>query len=155
MSSPTCLRSSVPTPSAGFGLSLSPSTAKPNADEVFSIANGVFPPFNTRPPWLSVSTSTSSNGSLSTKSCHRYHGGGGVLSSHFRSSNALLRVYTLQNTESGLGSDYLKRRNVMDVRTEGEQFLRQADSVSGVVNWIEGSIPFFSAIFLIDWWVIG
>ena len=43
----------------------------------------------------------------------------------------------------------------MDVRTEGEQFLRQANSVSGVVNWIEGSIPFFSATFLIDWWVIG
>jgi len=49
----------------------------------------------------------------------------------------LLRQYTLQNAESGLGSDYLKRRNVMRVRAEGEQFLLQAESVMDVVNWIE------------------
>ena len=65
------------------------------------------------------------------------------MSSHFRRSNALLRVCTLQNAESGLGSDYLKKRNVMHVRTEGEQFLLQADSVLGVVNWIKVSTPFF------------
>lgn len=55
----------------------------------------------------------------------------------FQTSNSLLRKYTLQNAESGLGSDYLKRRNVMRVRAEGEQFLLQADSVMAVVNWIE------------------
>ena len=51
----------------------------------------------------------------------------------------LLRQYTLQHAESGLGSDYLKRRNVMRVRAEGEQFLLQAESVMDVVNWIEVS----------------
>jgi len=90
--------------------------------------------------------STSSNGSSSSSSMtasFHYHqhcnssGGGGGLSSHFRPSNALLRVYTLQKAESGLGSDYLKRRNVMRVRAEGEQFLLQADNVLAVVNWIE------------------
>jgi len=55
----------------------------------------------------------------------------------FSSGNVLLRQYTLQNAESGLGSDYLKRRNVMRVRAEGEQFLLQAESVMDVVNWIE------------------
>ncbi|KAF8310944.1 hypothetical protein DL93DRAFT_2029494, partial [Clavulina sp. PMI_390] len=49
----------------------------------------------------------------------------------------LVRKYSLQHAESGLGSDYLKRRNVMRVRAEGEQFLLQAESVMGVVNWIE------------------
>ncbi|KZT23673.1 hypothetical protein NEOLEDRAFT_1095766 [Neolentinus lepideus HHB14362 ss-1] len=50
----------------------------------------------------------------------------------------LLRVYTLQHAESGLGSDYLKRRNVIRVRLEGEQFLLQASDVAAVVDWIEG-----------------
>ncbi|EPQ52120.1 hypothetical protein GLOTRDRAFT_47524, partial [Gloeophyllum trabeum ATCC 11539] len=50
----------------------------------------------------------------------------------------LLRVYTLQHAESGLGSDYMKRRNVIRVRMEGEQFLLQAADVASVVDWIEG-----------------
>ncbi|TFK46859.1 hypothetical protein OE88DRAFT_1739190 [Heliocybe sulcata] len=50
----------------------------------------------------------------------------------------LLRVYTMQHAESGLGSDYLKRRNVIRVRMEGEQFLLQASDVAAVVDWIEG-----------------
>jgi len=49
-----------------------------------------------------------------------------------------LRVYTLQHAESGLASDYLKRKNVIRVRMEGEQFLLQAPSVQAVVDWIEG-----------------
>lgn len=49
-----------------------------------------------------------------------------------------LRVYTLQHAESGLASDYIKRRNVIRVRMEGEQFLLQAPSVQAVVEWIEG-----------------
>ncbi|KAF8761533.1 Pleckstrin homology domain [Rhizoctonia solani] len=39
--------------------------------------------------------------------------------------------------ESGLGSDYYKRRNVIRVRCEGEQFLLQAENVMQVVDWIE------------------
>lgn len=48
-----------------------------------------------------------------------------------------LRFYTLQHAESGLASDYLKRKNVIRVRMEGEQFLLQAPSVQAVVDWIE------------------
>ncbi|KAJ7739980.1 hypothetical protein DFH07DRAFT_693652, partial [Mycena maculata] len=50
----------------------------------------------------------------------------------------LIRAYTLQNAESGLGNDYLKRKHVIRVRLEGEQFLLQARDVSDVVDWIEG-----------------
>ncbi|KAF8965102.1 hypothetical protein BDZ97DRAFT_1609834, partial [Flammula alnicola] len=50
----------------------------------------------------------------------------------------LLRAYTMQNAESGLGSDYLKRKHVIRVRLEGEQFLLQAEDVENVVEWIEG-----------------
>lgn len=49
----------------------------------------------------------------------------------------LLRAYTLQNAESGLGNDYLKRKNVIRVRSEGEQFLLQAPDIPAVVEWIE------------------
>ncbi|TFK25274.1 hypothetical protein FA15DRAFT_590762 [Coprinopsis marcescibilis] len=50
----------------------------------------------------------------------------------------LIKVYSLQNAESGLGNDYLKRKNVIRVRLEGEQFLLQAKDVPSVVEWIEG-----------------
>ena len=49
----------------------------------------------------------------------------------------LIRTYTLQNAESGLGNDYIKRKNVIRVRMEGEQFLLQAQDVADVVEWIE------------------
>jgi hypothetical protein len=49
----------------------------------------------------------------------------------------LLQTYSLQNAESGLGSDYLKRRNVIRIRAEGQQFLLQARDVASVVDWIE------------------
>jgi hypothetical protein len=49
----------------------------------------------------------------------------------------LIRAYTLQHAESGLGNDYLKRKNVIRVRLEGEQFLLQAADVPSVVEWIE------------------
>ncbi|KAE9395316.1 hypothetical protein BT96DRAFT_826383 [Gymnopus androsaceus JB14] len=54
------------------------------------------------------------------------------------SKNDLMRAYTLQQAESGLGNDYLKRKNVIRVRLEGEQFLLQARDVTDVVDWIEG-----------------
>nr|GAT48066.1 predicted protein [Mycena chlorophos] len=52
--------------------------------------------------------------------------------------NDLIRAYTLQHAESGLGNDYLKRKHVIRVRLEGEQFLLQARDVGDVVDWIEG-----------------
>ncbi|KAJ7634929.1 hypothetical protein FB45DRAFT_743932 [Roridomyces roridus] len=50
----------------------------------------------------------------------------------------LIRSYTLQHAESGLGNDYVKRKHVIRVRLEGEQFLLQARDVGDVVEWIEG-----------------
>ncbi|TFK92363.1 hypothetical protein K466DRAFT_581979 [Polyporus arcularius HHB13444] len=50
----------------------------------------------------------------------------------------LIRQYSLQHAESGLASDYHKRRNVIRVRMEGEQFLLQAKDVAAVIDWIEG-----------------
>ncbi|KAI8972862.1 hypothetical protein BD414DRAFT_499611 [Trametes punicea] len=49
----------------------------------------------------------------------------------------LIRKYTLQHAESGLASDYTKRKNVIRVRMEGEQFLLQAKDVASVIDWIE------------------
>ena len=53
--------------------------------------------------------------------------------------NTLMKGYTLQNAESGLATDYLKRKNVIRMRSEGEQFLLQAQDMEGVVRWIEVS----------------
>ncbi|KAH9996728.1 hypothetical protein BJV74DRAFT_758461, partial [Russula compacta] len=50
----------------------------------------------------------------------------------------LLHAYALHNAESGVGSDYVKRRHVIRVRMEGQQFLLQARDVASVVDWIEG-----------------
>ncbi|KAM5537614.1 hypothetical protein V8D89_008692 [Ganoderma adspersum] len=50
----------------------------------------------------------------------------------------LLQQYSLQNAESGLASDYQKRKNVIRVRMEGQQFLLQAKDVAAVIDWIEG-----------------
>lgn len=55
----------------------------------------------------------------------------------FDSKNGLIRNYTLQGAESGLAADYLKRRHVVRVRAEGEQFLLQTRSDRHVVDWIE------------------
>ena len=49
----------------------------------------------------------------------------------------LVHAYALNNAESGLGSDYMKRRNVIRVRMEGQQFLLQAPDVASVVDWVE------------------
>ncbi|RPD69415.1 hypothetical protein L226DRAFT_471704 [Lentinus tigrinus ALCF2SS1-7] len=50
----------------------------------------------------------------------------------------LIHQYSLQHAESGLASDYQKRKNVIRVRMEGEQFLLQAKDVAAVIDWIEG-----------------
>ncbi len=49
----------------------------------------------------------------------------------------LLHSYALHNAESGLGTDYVKRRNVIRIRMEGQQFLLQARDVASVVDWVE------------------
>lgn len=51
--------------------------------------------------------------------------------------NSLQRVYTLQNAESGLAADYVKRKYVVRVRAEGEQFLLRAKDDRGVIDLIE------------------
>jgi len=60
------------------------------------------------------------------------------LVSHFQ-SNQIIKQYTLQNSESGLAADYLKKKNVVRVRAEGEQFLLQTENARDVVDWIEVS----------------
>lgn len=55
----------------------------------------------------------------------------------FHGPNALIKSYTLQGAESGLAADYLKKKNVVRVRVQGEQFLLQAESPKDVVDWIE------------------
>ncbi|BGP16117.1 hypothetical protein JCM10213_007503 [Rhodosporidiobolus nylandii] len=51
--------------------------------------------------------------------------------------NQLVRHYSLQNAESGLAADYIKRKHVVRVRAEGEQFLLQAKDDRGVIDLIE------------------
>ena len=66
----------------------------------------------------------------------------------------LIRQYTMQNAESGLGSDYVKRKNVIRVRLEGEQFLLQAKDIESVIEWIEVCCFFyleFWSWFLLDY----
>jgi hypothetical protein len=76
----------------------------------------------------SSSSTTGSSNSVGTSS----------IASHFQ-QNQLVKQYTLQNAESGLAADYVKRKNVVRVRSQGEQFLLQTDSARDVVDWIEVS----------------
>lgn len=57
--------------------------------------------------------------------------------SHSLHRGSLVKQYTLQGAESGLAADYLKRRHVVRVRAEGEQFLLQTRNDRHVVDWIE------------------
>ena len=57
-------------------------------------------------------------------------------------NHSLIKEYTMQQAESGLGSDYVKRKHVIRVRLEGEQFLLQAGNVDSVIEWIEVSFSF-------------
>lgn len=49
----------------------------------------------------------------------------------------VVKHYSLQGAESGLAADYLKKKHVIRVRAEGEQFLLQAADDRGVIDWIE------------------
>ena len=59
-------------------------------------------------------------------------------------TRSLIKAYTMQEAESGLGSDYVKRKHVIRVRLEGEQFLLQASDVDSVIEWIEVSFSCLS-----------
>ena len=70
-----------------------------------------------------------------------------IASATASADNALVRHYSLQNAESGLAADYLKRKHVVRVRAEGEQFLLQAKDDRGVIDLIEvRSLPRFFSI---------
>ncbi|KAK4684596.1 hypothetical protein P7C73_g5579, partial [Tremellales sp. Uapishka_1] len=84
-----------------------------------------------RRPSISSSTSGPTSSSASSASAS---GLGTHLGFH---NNALVKQYTLQNAESGLAADYVKRKNVVRVRAEGEQFLLQTENAKDVVDWIE------------------
>ncbi|TNY20508.1 hypothetical protein DMC30DRAFT_352215 [Rhodotorula diobovata] len=60
-----------------------------------------------------------------------------IASATASAENALVRHYSLQHAESGLAADYLKRKHVVRVRAEGEQFLLQAKDDRGVIDLIE------------------
>ena len=69
---------------------------------------------------------------------------GGKLSRHEQDDNIpdpypsdLIRAYTMQYAESGVGNDYKKRQHVIRVRLEGEQFLLQGRDPDDVIAWIE------------------
>lgn len=95
-------------------------------------------------PGGGLTTSSHSSGAQSTKPMGHGPGGrslidNGGLGIYTPAESNLIRKYSLQNAESGLATDYLKRRNVIRVRLEGEQFLLQLPSVEEVVEWIEVS----------------
>ena len=51
---------------------------------------------------------------------------------------ALMKSYSLQHAEFGLASDYLKRKHVIRVRVEAEQFLLSCSRIETLVTWMEG-----------------
>lgn len=71
------------------------------------------------------------------------------------SESDLIHAYTLQYAESGLGNDYLKRKNVIRVRLEGEQFLLQAADVPSVVEWIEVRLLMYTTRRRLQWLMMG
>lgn len=50
---------------------------------------------------------------------------------------ALLKSYSLQHAEVGLATDYLKRKFVIRVRVEAEQFLLSCTEIETLVEWME------------------
>ncbi|ORY33798.1 hypothetical protein BCR39DRAFT_557023 [Naematelia encephala] len=87
----------------------------------------IFAAANAQPRRPSVSSVPPSTGSSTSSSS---------IASHFQ-QNHLMKQYTMQHAESGLAADYVKRKNVVRVRAEGEQFLLQTENAREVVDWIE------------------
>lgn len=93
-------------------------------------------------PSNSSTTSGARRGSVSSSQLVQGSSGAASHGVHlpFHGNNVLIKQYTLQNAESGLAADYTKKRNVVRVRVEGEQFLLQTESAKDVVDWIEVSL---------------
>ncbi|WWD01401.1 hypothetical protein V866_008345 [Kwoniella sp. B9012] len=86
-------------------------------------------------PGNNANSASARRGSTSSQSMASTSGGTS-LASHFQ-HNSLVKQYSLQNAESGLAADYHKRKNVVRVRINGEQFLLQTGDNREVVSWIE------------------
>lgn len=50
---------------------------------------------------------------------------------------ALLKTYSLQHAEVGLATDYLKRKFVLRLRVEAEQFLLSCTEIETLIQWME------------------
>jgi len=109
------------------------SLSVPNSASTASSQSSLLAPPQTAPPSVRSSSTTRSRAS-SRAPPPNYPPG---VTCAEPDKNDLIRAYTMQNAESGLGNDYVKRKNVIRVRLEQEQFLLQARDVSEVVNWIE------------------
>lgn len=70
-----------------------------------------------------------------------------ITSATASAQNSLVRHYSLQHAESGLAADYVKRKHVVRVRAEGEQFLVQAKDDRGVIDLIEVRFASFVSSF--------
>ncbi|KAF5343446.1 hypothetical protein D9758_011809 [Tetrapyrgos nigripes] len=122
-------------------ISMTPATSNqslslsvPNSASTSSTSSSLAPP-QPAPSLRSTSTTRSRASSRAPPPAPNYPPG---VSCPAPDKTDLIKAYTLQNAESGLGNDYVKRRNVIRVRLEGEQFLLQAKDVAEVVIWIEG-----------------
>lgn len=128
--------------------SLSIASGVANANGITTSPSDTESRTSTSPSHLSVGgvpSSASSASNVSTRSSRRSSflsgsrsGGQNPKAVPDPSPSDLIKMYTLQHAESGLGNDYFKRKNVIRVRMEGEQFLLQAKDISEVVEWIEG-----------------
>lgn len=134
-SGPTFVGSAAATASEGVRrASVSSSTASMSTTSTTSSAEKDASLFSATGP-RRASISTASTGSQSSTAAPK-------LASHFQ-NNQLVKAYTLQNAESGLAADYVKKKNVVRVRAQGEQFLLQTDDAREVVDWIEVSVDSF------------
>jgi len=148
---PTVGRPSTPS-RFGFRL-LIPSPRRTHARSVSDAQASTPPRAQTPRPSLNIPASSGSPSTSSSRartpepsiasgpirvSTVRLKGSAAHTSCELRSRD-LLRTYSMQNAESGLGNDYIKRKNVIRVRVDGEQFLLQAKDTADVVAWIEVS----------------
>jgi len=153
------LRSTSPTMSASTSLTT------PSSSEMFSPSSRPVTPSQSIQSISATSSSASGSSSPPARSgfrvvagshansdgCVRTRASSSTSGSHFHGKGKdktkaetpdpeeceMIRAYTMQNAESGLGKDYLKRQHVIRVRLEGEQFLLQAKDVENVISWIE------------------
>lgn len=130
-------RTSPPSSSSNPSLAAAAAAAASATTNAHSMpqSSGVFAPAPNPPRRRSSRHNSNSNNTTSQNKGLHWHESPDV---PVPDAKDLIRCYTMQNAESGLGSDYHKRRNVIRVRMEKEQFLLQAPDVGAVVDWIEG-----------------